>query len=160
MQAVIDGSRARSVARASKGVPKPEKEVVVYDRMRENLRRYKSMPLRELIDLSINQTLARSLYTSVTAFLALLPQELGPHKIGVDSVAPGAIRTPINTEAWQTETARAELLKLIPYGRIGEQEDIARAVMWLASDASDYITGASLVVDGGMALYPAFRGQG
>jgi glucose 1-dehydrogenase len=89
-----------------------------------------------------------------------LAQELGPHKIRVNSVAPGAIRTPINVEAWQTEAARAELLKLIPYGRIGEPEDIARAVMWLASDASDYITGASLVVDGGMALYPAFRGQG
>jgi glucose 1-dehydrogenase len=96
----------------------------------------------------------------VALLMRSLAQELGPHKIRVNSVAPGAIRTPINVQAWQTEPARAELLKLIPYGRIGEPEDIARAVMWLASDASDYITGASLVVDGGMALYPAFRGQG
>jgi glucose 1-dehydrogenase len=96
----------------------------------------------------------------IALLMRSLAQELGPQKIRVNSVAPGAIRTAINAEAWRTEAARAELLKLIPYGRIGEPEDIARAVMWLASDASDYITGASLVVDGGMALYPAFRGQG
>ena len=51
-------------------------KVVVYDRMRENMRLYKQMPLRELIDKSINETLARSLYTSVTAFLSLLPMAL------------------------------------------------------------------------------------
>ena len=89
-----------------------------------------------------------------------LAQELAPKKIRVNSVAPGAIRTPINTEAWETEQARTELLKLIPYARIGEPEDVARAVVWLASDMSDYVTGASLVVDGGMSLYPAFRGRG
>jgi glucose 1-dehydrogenase len=89
-----------------------------------------------------------------------LAQELGPKKIRVNSVAPGAIRTPINAEAWQKEAKRVDLLKLIPYGRIGEPDDIARAVTWLASDASDYVTGTSLIVDGGMALYPAFRGQG
>ena len=89
-----------------------------------------------------------------------LAQELAPKKIRVNAVAPGAIRTPINAEAWQTEQARSELLKLIPYGRIGDPEDVARAVAWLVSDASDYVTGTSLVVDGGMTLYPAFRGQG
>ena len=89
-----------------------------------------------------------------------LAQELAPLKIRVNSVAPGAIRTPINTEAWQTEAARQDLLKLIPYGRIGEPEDIARAVTWLVSDAADYVTGATLVVDGGMTLYPGFRGAG
>jgi SecD/SecF fusion protein len=51
-------------------------KVVVYDRMRENLRVYKTMPLRELIDLSINATLARSLYTSATALLSMLPMAL------------------------------------------------------------------------------------
>ena len=96
----------------------------------------------------------------VALLMRSLAQELGPKKIRVNSVAPGAIRTPINAEAWQTEAARGELLKLIPYGRIGEPEDVARAVAWLASDASDYVTGTSLIVDGGMALYPAFRGQG
>jgi glucose 1-dehydrogenase len=89
-----------------------------------------------------------------------LAQELAPKKIRVNSVAPGAIRTPINTDAWQSVAAREDLLKLIPYGRIGEPEDIARAVAWLASDASDYVNGHALVIDGGMTLYPAFRGAG
>lgn len=89
-----------------------------------------------------------------------LAQELAPMKIRVNSVAPGAIRTAINAAAWQTAAARQDLLRLIPYGRIGEPEDIARAVAWLVSDAADYVTGATLVVDGGMTLYPAFRGAG
>jgi glucose 1-dehydrogenase len=96
----------------------------------------------------------------MTLLMRSLAQELGPNKIRVNAVAPGAIRTPINAEAWQTETALSELLKLIPYGRIGEPEDVARAVTWLCSDASDYVTGATLIIDGGMTLYPAFRGEG
>jgi glucose 1-dehydrogenase len=51
-------------------------------------------------------------------------------------------------------------LKLIPYGRIGEPEDIGRAAVWLASDQADYITGTTLFVDGGMTLYPGFEGNG
>jgi glucose 1-dehydrogenase len=89
-----------------------------------------------------------------------LAQELAPKKIRVNAVAPGAIRTSINRQAWQTEAARNELLQLIPYGRTGDADDIARAVVWLASDASDYVVGTTLVVDGGMTLYPAFRGRG
>ena len=89
-----------------------------------------------------------------------LAQELAPARIRVNSVAPGAIRTGINTEAWATDAAMADLLKLIPYGRIGEPDDVARAIVWLASDASDYVTGTTLLVDGGMSLYPAFRGAG
>jgi glucose 1-dehydrogenase len=89
-----------------------------------------------------------------------LAQELGPKKIRVNAVAPGAIRTPINTEARATPEARQELLQLIPYGRIGDPDDVARAIAWLLSDAADYITGASLRIDGGMSLYPAFRGHG
>lgn len=96
----------------------------------------------------------------IALLMRSLAQELGPEKIRVNAVAPGAIRTPINAEAWQTEAALSELLKLIPYGRIGEPEDVARAVTWLCSDASDYITGVTLIIDGGMALYPAFRGRG
>jgi len=89
-----------------------------------------------------------------------LAQEVAPFGIRVNSVAPGAVRTAINTEAWATEEARADLHRLIPYGRIGEPEDIARAVNWLVSDDSDYVVGTTLLVDGGMALYPAFRGGG
>ena len=89
-----------------------------------------------------------------------IAQELAPHRIRVNSVAPGAIRTPINTEAWSTPAAYADLMTLVPYKRIGEPDDIARAVAWLVSDAADYITGATLFVDGGMTLYPGFATGG
>jgi glucose 1-dehydrogenase len=89
-----------------------------------------------------------------------MAQELAPQKIRVNSIAPGAIRTPINRTAWDTPEALAELLKLIPDGRVGEPEDIARAAVWLASDASDYVTGATIFVDGGMTLYPGFATGG
>lgn len=92
--------------------------------------------------------------------MATLAQEVAPLRIRVNGIAPGAIRTPINREAWDTPQALAELLKLIPYGRIGEPEDVARAATWLASDASDYVTGTTLFVDGGMALYPGFAHGG
>jgi len=89
-----------------------------------------------------------------------LAQEVAPLRIRVNSIAPGAIRTPINTAAWHTPEAYAELMKLVPYGRIGEPEDIARAAVWLASDESDYVAGATLFVDGGMTLYPGFTEGG
>jgi glucose 1-dehydrogenase len=89
-----------------------------------------------------------------------LAQELASAKIRINAVAPGAIRTGINREAWSTQEARGDLLRLIPYGRVGEPEDVAEAVLWLASDSSDYVTGATLVVDGGMSLYPGFRDNG
>ncbi len=89
-----------------------------------------------------------------------MAQELAPKKIRVNSIAPGAIKTPINRAAWETKEALENLLKLIPDGRIGEPEDIARAAVWLASDQSDYITGATIFVDGGMTLYPGFAAGG
>jgi len=89
-----------------------------------------------------------------------LAQEVAPKHIRVNAIAPGAIRTPINTSAWQTPVAYAELMKLVPYGRIGEPEDIARAAVWLASDESDYVVGTTLFVDGGMTLYPGFATGG
>ncbi|MEO7066798.1 MAG: SDR family oxidoreductase [Rhodanobacter sp.] len=89
-----------------------------------------------------------------------LAQEVAPLKIRVNAIAPGAIRTPINTKAWNTPDAYKSLMKLVPYGRIGEPEDIARAAVWLASDQSDYITGTTLFVDGGMTLYPGFATGG
>ena len=89
-----------------------------------------------------------------------LAQEVAPQRIRVNAIAPGAIRTPINTEAWNTKEAYAALMTLVPYGRIGEPEDIARAAVWLASDQSDYVVGTTLFVDGGMTLYPGFATGG
>jgi len=89
-----------------------------------------------------------------------IAQEVAPRRIRVNSIAPGAIRTPINTAAWQTKQAYESLMKLVPYKRIGEPIDIARAAVWLASDDSDYVVGATLFVDGGMTLYPGFATGG
>lgn len=89
-----------------------------------------------------------------------LAQEVAPQHIRVNGIAPGAIRTPINTAAWQTKEAYDRLMLLVPYGRIGEPEDIARAAVWLASDESDYVVGTTLYVDGGMTLYPGFATGG
>jgi glucose 1-dehydrogenase len=89
-----------------------------------------------------------------------LAQEVAPLRIRVNSICPGAIRTPINTAAWDTPEALAALLTHIPYKRIGEPEDIGRVAVLLACDLSDYITGASIFVDGGMTLYPEFSTGG
>jgi glucose 1-dehydrogenase len=89
-----------------------------------------------------------------------LAQEFAPKKIRVNAIAPGAIQTQINHEAWDTPEAMSSLLRLIPYGRIGEPPDIGKAAVFLASDLSDYMSGTTVFVDGGMALYPGFRGAG
>ncbi len=96
----------------------------------------------------------------VMQLMKSIAQEVAHHRIRVNSICPGAIRTRINMHAWDTPQARAELLKLIPYGRIGEPEDVARVAVWLASDYADYVDGVSLFVDGGMTLYPGFRTGG
>jgi glucose 1-dehydrogenase len=96
----------------------------------------------------------------VMLLMKSIAQELAPYRIRVNSIAPGAIRTPINTAAWSTPAAYADLMTLVPYKRIGEPDDIAQAAVWLASDAADYVTGASLFVDGGMTLYPGFATGG
>lgn len=96
----------------------------------------------------------------VSMLMKSLAQEYAERKIRINAISPGAIRTPINTAAWATAEAEAALLKLIPYYRVGEPRDIARAAVWLASDHSDYVTGATLYVDGGMTLYPEFREGG
>jgi glucose 1-dehydrogenase len=96
----------------------------------------------------------------VDMLMKSIAQELGPHFIRVNSIAPGAIRTPINTAAWSTPGAYADLMTLVPYKRIGEPDDIAQGVVWLASEAADYVTGATLYVDGGMTLYPGFATGG
>jgi glucose 1-dehydrogenase len=89
-----------------------------------------------------------------------LAQEVAPEGIRVNAIAPGAIRTGINRPAWETQQAQTALLRLIPYGRVGDPEDVAKAAVWLASDESDYVVGTTLFVDGGMTLYPAFREGG
>ncbi len=96
----------------------------------------------------------------IDMLMRTLAQEFAPHQIRVNSIAPGAIRTPINTSAWNTKQAYDALMTLVPYRRIGEPDDIARAAVWLASDDSDYIVGATLFVDGGMTLYPGFATGG
>lgn len=96
----------------------------------------------------------------VMLLMQSLAQEVAVDRIRVNAVAPGAIRTTINRAAWDRPEAMAGLLRLIPYGRIGEPPDIASAVLFLASDLSDYMTGTTLFVDGGMSLYPSFRGAG
>jgi glucose 1-dehydrogenase len=96
----------------------------------------------------------------VMLMMKSLAQEVAARGIRVNGIAPGAIRTEINRSAWETPEASQRLLKLIPYGRIGQPEDVANAAVWLASEASDYVTGTTLFVDGGMALYPGFRDNG
>jgi len=96
----------------------------------------------------------------VMLFMKSMAQELAPLKIRVNSIGPGAIKTPINRAAWETPEAEKELLKLIPYERVGLPEDIGKAAVWLASDESDYVTGTTLFVDGGMTIYPGFATGG
>ncbi|WP_229311018.1 SDR family oxidoreductase [Larkinella soli] len=96
----------------------------------------------------------------VMLLMKTIAQELAPHKIRVNSIGPGAIKTPINHEAWETPEAAAKLLTLIPYNRIGEPADIGEAAAWLASDESDYVHGITLFVDGGMTLFPGFTANG
>ncbi|MER5900953.1 SDR family oxidoreductase [Streptomyces mirabilis] len=96
----------------------------------------------------------------VQMLMATLAQELAPQGIRVNAVAPGAIRTPINRDAWDTPEAEADLLRLIPYRRVGDPEDIANAVAALASDLFDYVVGTTIYVDGGMTLFPGFATGG
>jgi glucose 1-dehydrogenase len=96
----------------------------------------------------------------VMMLMKTIAQELAPRGIRVNGLAPGATRTPINTAAWSTPEAYEALMRLVPYKRIGEPDDIARAAVWLASDDSDYVNGVTLFVDGGMTLYPDFAGGG
>jgi glucose 1-dehydrogenase len=96
----------------------------------------------------------------VSMLMKTMAQELAPYRIRVNSISPGAIKTPINTSAWNTPEAEASLLELIPYGRVGETDDIGRAAVWLSADVSDYVTGITLYVDGGMTLYPGFQDGG
>ena len=96
----------------------------------------------------------------IMMFMKSISQELAPHKIRVNSVSPGAIKTTINKEVWSDPEKYKGLLQLIPYRRIGTPQDVAKAVAWLASDDSDYVNGETLYIDGGMTLYPEFADNG
>ncbi|MBV4358479.1 SDR family oxidoreductase [Pinibacter aurantiacus] len=96
----------------------------------------------------------------IKLLMQTLAQEFAPKKIRINSIGPGAIKTPINKEAWDTPEAEAKLLTLIPYGRVGITDDIGKAAVWLASDDSDYVNGVTLFVDGGMTLFPGFSTNG
>jgi glucose 1-dehydrogenase len=96
----------------------------------------------------------------VMQLMRSIAQEVAPLAIRANAIAPGAIRTPINRSAWESPEAYRDLMTLVPYKRIGEPDDIAQAVAWLVSDAADYVTGATLFVDGGMTLYPGFATGG
>jgi len=96
----------------------------------------------------------------VMLMMKTIAQEFAPKKIRINSIAPGAIATPINHDAWDTQAHLQELLKLIPQKRVGQVEDIGKAAVWLASDDSDYVNGTTLFVDGGMTLYPGFEDNG
>ena len=96
----------------------------------------------------------------LTELMRSLSQETANKLIRVNSIAPGAIKTPINEDVWKDDEKHKHLLKLIPYNRLGEPEDIAEAAIWLASDKSEYVNGTTLFVDGGMTLYPGFVDNG
>ena len=97
---------------------------------------------------------------AIKMLMQSLAQEYGRQKIRVNSICPGAIQTPINTAAWSTPEAYASLMTLVPYNRIGQPSDIGNLAVFLASDASDYITGASIFIDGGMTVFEGFAEGG
>ena len=96
----------------------------------------------------------------VMMLMKSIAQEMAPHRIRINSICPGAIRTPINKSVWSSPEAYDKLMELIPYRRIGETDDIGRLAAWLASDHADYINGTSIFIDGGMTLYPGFATGG
>jgi len=96
----------------------------------------------------------------IMMMMKTIAQEFAPKKIRINSIAPGAIATPINHDAWDTAQHLQELLRLIPEKRIGQVQDIGNAAVFLASDDADYINGTTLFVDGGMTLYPGFEDNG
>jgi L-rhamnose 1-dehydrogenase len=84
------------------------------------------------------------------SFMQSLAIALGPHGITCNSILPGAIATDINKDDWTDPVKRAYLDQRIPLGRFGEPDDLVGPVVFLASDAARYVTGASLLVDGGL----------
>lgn len=82
-----------------------------------------------------------------------LAKELGPFGIRVNAIAPGLIRTSRSQALWSDDGLLASRLKITPLGRVGEPEEVASVALFLASDMSSYITGTTIVVDGGKLTY-------
>ncbi len=135
---------------------------------REALRRMVAAGSGTVLNLtSVHEVVAwtgYSAYTSAKAGLSMLTktlaQEAAPHGVRVLSLAPGAIKTPINKSVWTDPKMRADLLDKIPMNRIGDTDDIANMATFLVSDAASYVTGTTVFVDGGMTDYPDFRKGG
>jgi len=97
---------------------------------------------------------------AIRMLMQTLAQEHGADRIRVNSICPGAIQTPINKSAWSTPESLNALMTLVPYNRIGQPQDIGNLAVFLASDLSDYITGASIFIDGGMTTFESFSTGG
>ena len=98
----------------------------------------------------------RSVYAISKGGIAMLTRalalELAEHRINVNAIAPGAILTDMNREFLSIPENRARLLDRIPWNRIGDVEDLVGGAVFLASPESDYVTGATLYIDGGLLL--------
>jgi len=99
-------------------------------------------------------------YASSKGGLRLLTEtlalEYAPHGIRINTIAPGAIATPMNEHILSDPSQNGNVLSLIPMNQIGEPKHIASAAAWLSSDEASYVTGVTLFVDGGMTLYPVY----
>ncbi len=135
---------------------------------REALRRMVAQRSGVIINISsVHEEIAWSGYSAYTASKAAvsmltktLAQEAAPAGVRVLSVAPGAIRTPINKSVWSDPQNMKDLLDKIPLNRIGEPREVAQVVAALASDIGSYVTGRTVFVDGGMTDYPDFAHGG
>lgn len=105
-----------------------------------------------------------SAYTASKAGIGMLTktlaQEAAPFGVRVLSLAPGAVKTPINQNVWSDPDQLKDLLEKIPLGRIGTPEEIAKMAVVLVSDVASYVTGRTIYVDGGMTDYPDFAHGG
>jgi NAD(P)-dependent dehydrogenase (short-subunit alcohol dehydrogenase family) len=135
---------------------------------REALQRMTRQKNGVIVNLSsVHEEIAWSGYSAYTASKAAvgmltktLAQEAAPYGVRVLSVAPGAIRTPINRSVWSDPQSLQDLLEKIPLQRIGEPAEIARMVVVLVSEIASYLTGRTVFVDGGMTDYPDFAHGG
>jgi NAD(P)-dependent dehydrogenase (short-subunit alcohol dehydrogenase family) len=114
----------------------------------------------KIVNISSNsQTMASpntTPYSAAKGGVAMLTRnmalELAPYRINVNAICPGPTLTDMNRERFADPEFYAARVRTIPWGRLGEPEDIAEAVLFLASPASDFMTGAALLVDGGQTL--------